>query len=233
MALLPALLTLLQTAAEPIPQPANPQRETVIVAPAPEGEKQPPIRSRIGREQPALQAADPLAAMVLREWANCIVRTRRRDALALLATPVNSEAQTAAIEDLTSRRFGWQSICVRTRMMRVDNIVLRGAVAEALHRWEKHRRRSAGPLAAAPPPAPVGRPAQLVLAGHCVVEADPAAVAAVMETRPGTNGSLDALEALAPQLNACLPEGMEASDFHPLMLRGLLGEPFYLNSRSL
>lgn len=228
----PLVALLLSQPAPTVPEPAPDDRVTVIIAPHEQGEEPPPMNSRIGREESALRASDPTAAMLLREWANCIVRSRRRDALALLATPPNSLAQAEVIASLTQSRFGWRSLCVRTRLMQVDNIVLRGAIAEALHRWEVRRGRAAGPLSPSALPAESNeRWAQLLRAGRCVVEADPAAVAAVMDTRPATHSSQQALRALAPDIEQCLP-GITAEDFHPLMLRGALGEPFYLQSRA-
>ena len=226
-------LAFLQAASPSLP-PSGDERETVIVAADGAVREAPPLNSRIRRERAPIQASDPVAAMMLREWANCIVRTRRRDALALLATPLNSAAQAEAIDGLTSRRFGWNTVCVRTRMMRVDNIVLRGAVAEALHRWEQRRGRAAGPLVPAPPPPAAANPRRrLVLAGRCLVEADAGAVAGLMEVRPDSNQSQDAVQALAPKLDECLPDNISAEDFHPLLIRGALGEPFYLASREL
>lgn len=207
---------------------------TVIVAPDQGDEETPPMNSRVQREQPTIQASDSVAAMMLREWANCVVRTRRRDALALLATEHGSAAQAEVIERLTTSRFGWRSMCVRTRMMEVDNILLRGALAEALYRWENRRGRSAGPLEPPDPPDAVeDRSGQLVAAARCVVESDSSAVAALMEVRPDGRNSNDAVYALAPKLDECLPDGTHPEDFHPLLIRGALGEPFYLASRSL
>lgn len=221
-----------QAPAPPAPTPADPG-VTVIEQAAEERPEPPPLNSRISRSASDEFASEPVAAMHLREWANCIVRIYRARALELLATPLNSPDQTAIINQLTGHRFTRRTVCARFRTMRVDNLVLRGAIAEALTRWEERRRRSAGPLApAAPALAAGGRPALLAQMGRCVVERDPAGAERLMATRPGTRASREALAGLADRIDACLPTGLRARHFHPLTLRGALGEPYYLRRRS-
>jgi hypothetical protein len=193
----------------------------------------PPINSRIARRTNDGFAADPVAGMLMREWADCIVRIHRNRSLALLATPLNSPEQSALIDQLTGHRFTRRTICARFRSMRIDNLVLRGAIAEALAGWEARRRRIAGPLVAPPPPNDAAaRAAVLAQMGRCVVERDPEGVRGVMVTRPGTRSSRRALVDLSDQIDRCLPTGLRASSFHPLALRGALGEPYYRHRRS-
>lgn len=214
--------------------PAGPSREVTVVERAGNDRQQVPLNSRIARTATDNLADDPAAAMYLREWADCIVRVHRPRALSLLATPLNSAEQTRIVNQITGHRFTRRTVCARFRSMRVDNLVLRGAIAEALWRWEDRRRRSAGPLAVVPPVAADSsdRPLLLARMGRCVVERDAEAAARVMATRPGTRSSREALAALSPGVSACMPAGVRLRDVHPLTLRGALGEAYYLKRRS-
>lgn len=215
-------------ASEPPPDPS----EVTVVERGTEEQEEVPISSRIERRIDDF-AADPLAAMYLREWANCIVRIHRPRALALLATPLNSPEQSEIIDQLTGRRFTRRTMCARFRSMRVENLVLRGAIAESLGRWEGERGRSAGQLPPELPPVPqsAGVQAQLALMGRCVMERDPDGVERVMATRPGTGSSARTLSQLSGPIAVCLPAGLRVRDVHPLALRGALGEPYYLRRR--
>jgi hypothetical protein len=225
--------------AAPVAQPAAPPtaavpgQETVIQRTG-DPPREVPISSRIARQPVDNVAADPAAAMYLREWADCIVRLYRPRALSLLATPLNSEDQAQIINQLTGNRFRRRTVCARFRSMRIDNLVLRGAVAEALWRWEDRRKRSAGPM---PPAAQTAqeaadRAALLARLGRCVVNRDPQAAARVMATRPATRSSNEALAALRQHVAACAPPGLPTQSLHPLTLRGALGEPHYLKART-
>ncbi len=218
--------------------PANSNEVTVLERTGNDPEEV-PVSSRIARTPVDNVAADPAAAMYLREWADCIVRIYRPRALSLLATSLNSDAQSRIIDQLTGHRFTRRTVCARFRYMRIDNLVLRGAIAEALWRWEDRRKQSAGPLAAAAAEAAASaqaaaadRPALLARLGRCVVERDPEGAARVMATRPGTRSSREALEALRERVTACAPPGLPTRDLHPLTLRGALGEPYYLRART-
>jgi len=216
---------------DPAAPAPNPREVTVIER---EGDAEEiPLASRIVRPVTDGLAPDPIAALHLREWADCIVRIHRAPSLALLATPLNSSEQATIIDRLTGHRFTRRTICARFRTMRVDNLVLRGAIAEALYRWEERRGRSAGPLVPPPPPpAAASPPALLAQMGRCVVERDPEAAGRVMATRPGTGASRRALAGLSGRVAACMPTGLRTREIHPLTLRGALGEPYYLRRRS-
>jgi hypothetical protein len=171
--------------------------------------------------------------MLMREWADCVVRMYRPRSLALLATPLNSPQQSAVIDQLTGYRFTRRTVCARFRSMRIDNLVLRGAVAEALFRWEQRRRRSAGPFEAAPPPPDAAaRPAVLAQMGRCVVERDLEGTERIMATRPGTRSSRRAITELSGRIDSCLPAGLRARSIDPLTVRGALGEPYYQRRRN-
>jgi hypothetical protein len=223
----------LQPAQAPDPAvPAPDPRQVTVIEREGEAEEI-PLASRIARPVTEGFAPDPIAALHLREWADCIVRIYRPASLDLLATPLNSPEQAAIINRLTGHRFTRRTICARFRTMRVDNLVLRGAIAEALYRWEERRGRSAGPLVPPPPaPAAAGAPALLAQMGRCVVERDPEAAARVMATRPGTGAARRALAGLSGRVGACMPTGLRAREIHPLTLRGALGEPYYHRRRS-
>jgi hypothetical protein len=232
---LAVLSAFLVQAAEPatpaVQPPADPSQVTVVERGGEDSEEV-PISSRIGRRIGDF-AADPVAGMHLREWANCIVRIHRPRALGLLATPLNSPEQTEIIDQLTGRRFTRRTVCARFRSMRVENLVLRGAIAESLRRWEGERGRSAGPVPPELPPLPqsAGVQGQLAQMGRCVMERDPDGVERVMATRPGTGSSARTLSQLSGPIAGCLPAGLRVRDFHPLALRGALGEPYYLRRR--
>jgi hypothetical protein len=234
MSLLAIAALALQTAqAQDAPVPAPVDGRVTVIQRAEDERERPPINSRIARRDDSGFASDPVAGMLMREWADCIVRIHRGRSLALLATPLNSPEQSALIDQLTGHRFTRRTICARFRSMSIDNLVLRGAIAEALFRWEGRRRRPAGPLAAAPLPLDASaRPAVLAQMGRCVVERDPDGAGRVMATRPGTRSSRRAVAALAEQIDGCLPSGLRASGIHPLALRGALGEPYYHRRRS-
>lgn len=215
------------------PPPANDGSVTVIERGAEDEDV--PLNSRISRTVRDGFAADPVAAQLLSEWADCTVRIHRRRSLALLASPLNSPEQALLIDQMTGHRFTRRTTCTRFRSMRVDNLVLRGAIAESLHGWERRRRQSAGPLAppSLPPVAAGGPPAALAQMGRCVVERDQGAAERLMATRPGTSSARRVLMGMAAQIDACLPAGRRARNFHPLTLRGAIGEPFYLSKRVL
>jgi hypothetical protein len=217
--------------------PAGPNRQETVMERTGNDPEDVPLASRIARAPVDNVAADPAAAMYLREWSDCIVRIYRPRALALLETALNSPEQTRIIDQLTGHRFTRRSVCARFRYMRIDNLVLRGSVAEALWRWEERRKRSAGPIAAsaaaaAVPQSAADRPALLARLGRCVVDRDREAAARVMATRPGTRASDEALAALRRHVAACAPPGLPTRDLHPLSLRGALGEPYYLKARA-
>ncbi len=232
LALLTAFLVQAADPATPPVEPSADPSQVTVVERGAEGSEEVPISSRIGRTVSDF-AADPVAGMHLREWANCIVRIHRPRALALLATQLNSPEQTEIIDRLTGGRFTRRTVCARFRSMRVENLVLRGAIAESLRRWERERGRSAGPLPSELPPVPqsAGVQAQLAQMGRCVMERDPDGVERVMATRPGTSSSVQSLSQLSGPIAACLPAGLRVRDIHPLALRGALGEPYYLRKR--
>lgn len=234
MALLALIVLALQPPSPPAAPtaPADPRRETVIAAPPPEAARRTArVPTRIRRETRDGWVIDSAAAMYLREWAACTVRNNRSTSVALLGTALNSPAQSEALDRLTGRRFTRRTVCARFRSMRVDNLVLRGAIAEALQRWEERRRRAAGPLPRPAAPNPVSSVASLARAGYCVAERQPEAVRRVMATRLGTDDSEEAMGALQEAVDACLPDTLQAADFHPIMLRGALGEPYFFSGR--
>ncbi len=234
--LIAGLIALSVQAAQPVAPPehavapADEQRETVIAAPSDEAARNSVIPSRLRRRTQSSGVGDSTAAMYLREWAACTVRNNRSGSVALLATQLNSVEQREIIDRITGRRFTRRTVCARFRSMRVDNLVLRGAIAEALYRWEEARRRPAGPLTRPAPPVS-GLAASLAQAGYCVTERQPEGVQQVMATRLGTQNSVGAIGALRETMDTCLPDHLEATDFHPMLLRGALGEPHFLNRR--
>lgn len=212
-------------------RPADAPRETLISAPPNEAPRNSPVPSRIRSRAQEGWVIDSTAAMYLREWAACTVRNKRALSVALLATQLNSPEQRDIVDQLTGRRFARRTICARFRTMRIDNLVLRGAIAEALRRWEDDRRRLAGPVTRPRAPAETGSVVSLAQAGYCVNERQPEGVQRLMATRLGTQNSARAMEDLRDTMDACLPGNLRAADFHPILLRGALGEPYFLSRR--
>ena len=131
MAILAFIALSLQPPAAPSSpvEPAESQSETVIAVPENEAGRG-AVPSRLRSRAQAAGMIDSAAAMYLREWAACTVRNNRSGSVALLATQLNSPDQAEIIDRLTGRRFTRRTVCARFRSMRVDNLVLRGAIAE-------------------------------------------------------------------------------------------------------
>lgn len=222
------VLAAAQTA--PAPRPASPTSPTVIQRVATPDEDV-PISSRVARSADYVTADDRYAAWTMHRFADCLVRTRRGGMVDFLATPLNSVEQARLVRDM----IGWRSMCLRARAMRIDNILLRGAVAEALYRRER-RGLPTGEIDAAPELAAAdpgkSPPAALSRSARCVVRGNPGGVKALVEAKPGTGAETAALAALQPAYSACLAPGQKPEK-HPLMLRGALAEAFYLHWRGV
>ena len=212
------------------PAPVAPERGTVVEGAA-TPERDVPVSSRVPRRVNYVTSRERDAAWTMHRFAECLVRNRRAQMLELLGTRLNSPEQAVIVRDVIGRR----SICLGARAMRIDNVLLRGAVAEALYRREQRGGRT-GPLAG-PPELPAADPrrnpaAALARFGRCLVASDPSGVQALIEARPGSEVERSALAALTPGFRPCLAEG-QTPDPHPLLLRGALAEAFYLHSRGL
>lgn len=214
-------------AAAPEPAPASP----TLIERAPVPEEDVPVASRVTRPVNYVTANERDAAWTMHRFAECLVRTRRSQMLELLGTRLNSPEQARIVRDVIGRR----SICLGARAMRIDNVLLRGAVAEALYRREQAGRPT-GPLDRAPElvASDPGRSQAIALAqfGRCMVRNNPAAVEALIAARPGSREERSAMTRLGPGYDACLAPG-QRRDQHPLLLRGSLAEAFYLHVRGL
>ena len=218
--------------APPPADPAAPVGSPTVVERAPSPDEDVPVASRVPRRVNYVTARERDAAWTMHRFAECLVRNRRAQMLELLSTRLNSPEQAAIVRLVIGRR----SICLGARAMRVDNVLLRGAVAEALYRRELEGRAT-GPIERAPELVvsdPRRSPAAALASfGRCVVANNPAGVRTLIQAKPGSRAEGAALTALAPGYAACLPPGQNRPERHPLLLRGAFAEAFYLHSRGL
>jgi len=190
-----------------------------------------PVGSRVYRRQTPVTASEQDAAWTMHRLAECLVRTRRRQMVALLQTRLNSPEQMDIVEDA----IGWKTRCLQARTMAIDNVLLRGAVAEALYRQEL-RGRDVEPLERAPAAAR-GDPARhlapaMETFGRCMLNRHPETSSALIGTRPGSRQEREALEGIQQVMNECLTLDTERAR-HPLMMRGAIAEAFYLRRKGL
>lgn len=186
-----------------------------------------PVGSRVQRAPTYVTASENDAAWILHRLAECLVRTRQEQMLELLSTRLNSREQTRILNDA----IGWRTRCLQARSMALDNILLRGAVAEALYRQEL-RGREVGRIAHAPQ-ALSGDPTRssavaLQRFGRCMVARHPDRAEAIIGTRPGSDREEAALVRIMEVLPECMPQAPRRAR-HPQMLRGAIGEAFYLD----
>jgi hypothetical protein len=228
-----ALMLLAFGQAQPVPTPpAQPQTPTRsrfenIATP----DEAVPLGSRVQRRADYVTSSERDAAWTMHRFAECLVRTREQQMVDLIASPLNSPEQNRIVRDV----IGWRSRCLRARSMQIDNVLLRGAVAEALYRQEL-RGRQIGRPRQAPPLIGIDTarsvPAALQLYGRCMTRRDPQAVRALVGTRPGSREERAALQAVTARLPECLPAAPERAR-HPLLLRAAVAEAFYLAHHGL
>ena len=208
MIALALLLAATQPPAETAPGSPNRSRFENVATP----EEDVPIGSRVQREADYVTASERDAAWTMHRFAECLVRTRQGQMLELLATRLNSPEQNRIVRDV----IGWRSRCLQARSMQIDNVLLRGAVAEALHRQEL-RGRSVG---------------RLDRFGRCMMTRYPDTARALIGTRPGSREERTAMEGISPRVAECLPPSPRRAR-HPLLLRGAIAEAFYLDHQGL
>lgn len=190
-----------------------------------------PAGSRVYRRQTPVTASERDAAWTMHRLAECLVRTRRRQMVELLQTRLNSPEQMDIVEDA----IGWKTRCLQARTMAIDNVLLRGAVAEALYRQEL-RGRDVEPLERAPAAAR-GDPARhlgpaMETFGRCMLNRHPDTSSALIGTRPGSRQEREALQGIEQVMNECLTLDTERAR-HLLMMRGAIAEAFYLRRKGL
>lgn len=216
--------------AAPAPAPAPPPTSSRFENVATPQEDQ-PLGSRVARRTDHITAREQDAAWTMHRFAECLVRTRQRQMLELLATRLNSPEQQRIVRDV----IGWRSRCLRARSMQIDNVLLRGAIAEALYRQELRGKEVArlerAPEMLAADPARDSS-AALERFGRCMMTRKPELVRALIGTRPGSDEERAALAGIATALPLCLPPSPERAR-HPLRLRGAVAEAFYLHRHGL
>jgi hypothetical protein len=164
----------------------------------------------------------------IRQLGDCLARTRRTAAIALLATTPGTAQETAATRAL----LGNNTSCLQPNSrMRAGRDVIRASVAEGLYR----RNFTAPPPAqrfqepeADAPPLPL-----LVDFASCYVQTHPAEAHNLLAaTRLGSREEHEALRALAPTLGQCLAAGVRF-EFPAPLVRLALAEALYQRARRL
>jgi len=193
-------------------------------------EKPPETEVRLGSRIPwrieRPTASQREGTRVLFRFASCTVEEKFADSLALLQL----EPTAAQHDEILSRIIGKYNACLRgAERMGLSLIPFRGAIANALY-LQHYPSFPADRLR--PSPATAGR----MLTGdaanlmsdfaRCVVMTDPAAVDALLRTRPASDGEHEALQALSVHFSACLYQGQNLA-MNALALRSVLAEAAY------
>ena len=152
----------------------------------------------------------------LHNYSRCVVRDRPGRVQQVLAIGQDDPGYDAALEALTLQAAG----CTRGRLA-AGGILFAGTLAEHL----VVRRLGGRNLAAATGLDPAAPPLQASNGQEymalCQVRAHPDKVAALFATQPGSREEARAMAAMQPDLQACLPQGVNAS-FNRPALRALL-----------
>lgn len=134
----------------------------------------------------------------LQTFGACLARTRRRAALALIATEPDSPEETKALRGLV---YGEHSTCLLSGTeMSMPNVFARGAVAEGL-------LRTAGGVPETyrlPSPSPT-EVRDLHGAARCYTSSHRTEVEKLLQTSPGTREEVTAVAALWEGLKTCMP----------------------------
>jgi hypothetical protein len=189
-------------------------------------------------------AASPVAARSpAQAYAACLTQSRATDVRELLqaadAQAANRRYQILANDDRCfTQVFGNQPFKPEDGAASMD--MLRGRLAEAVLRDDESRvaalqalplqqKRYIRPWFAA-----TGRHPAVDEMGACMADTDPAGIAALIETSPGTTDENSALSALSPALTKCLSAGTRL-DASREALRAALADALYqrLNNPAL
>jgi hypothetical protein len=189
-------------------------------------------------------AASPVAARSpAQAYAACLTQSRATDVRELLqaadAQAANRRYQILANDDRCfTQVFGNQPFKPEDGAASMD--MLRGRLAEAVLRDDESRVAAlqALPLQQKryirPWFASTGRHPAVDEMGACMADTDPAGIAALIETSPGTTDENSALSALSPALTKCLSAGTRL-DASREALRAALADALYqrLNNPAL
>ena len=148
----------------------------------------------------------------LQRNAACLVRYDTARTSALLRSVPGSDDESRIVYAMRSRVSNCMGIQLYAKIMWVDELAERGAVAEAIY----HRDYPGGiAVAAQASPAAAwaagkdATPGRLALdaVGRCVAASGPSAAAALLAAEYGSAAETRAIEALGPMLTACTDSG--------------------------
>lgn len=135
----------------------------------------------------------------------CLAENKADEAQAFVGSVIDSEAEGEAFDALFDRRFNQ---CMRNYVSAgVVRSRVRGVVAEGL--FELLPDETIAQFTAAPPAAPetIGTLHDLA---RCYVVTHPADARQLLrETRVATQGELEFIQAIAPDLGPCMPQGRD------------------------
>lgn len=170
------------------------------------------------------------AQRVMNDYARCVLIRRSSLAMRFLQTPPRSrEAARAGSRAATN-------VCLGRGELSFHAPLFRGSLFEALYDRE-FGRRGAEDLGAVPPidyaadhpdrESDIARQqTSLRQFADCAVRADPAAAHSLIASEVTSEAESRAFAALGPELNGCLPQGIELRFSRPV-LRGLIAETLY------
>ncbi len=185
---------------------------------------------------------------VMRDFAECMVRSYNRDARTLVAiddTAILTPAQTQLFRSECLRRTG-------ASMLKGSHSLYRFALAEALLHRDYRKAPPPNPALAAPIDHPIfaanaaqpatykptgatawpdfrdrARAYSVVSAfGDCVVRAGPAKAWALLQTKVSSPAEKAALAGLAPEMGSCVPAGAKI-ELSPNNIRGSIALNYY------
>lgn len=183
--------------------------------------------------QPGTMSDQTRARATAVEFGECVVGRFRAKATAAVKPFPNSPEEARALRGVAEPE------CLNGGRLKMAGPVMRGAIYIALYR---HAFGNAAPAMIAQAPdfsegagQPSGTAAEQAVAlrqfGDCVARRDPANTRAVVLAPVGSAAENAGYAALAPQFNACVPQGANLT-FTKALLGGLFAEILYREAAS-
>jgi hypothetical protein len=198
-----------------------------------------PLGTRIPRWEKKSLVAETQAVEIMRRFARCTIKTRRKASVAILSTLPNSKEEAKWVGPLIGLKG---SSCLTAAKMTVNSALLRGTIAEVLLDEPEHGGRVLS----------VARPQQgfdtftrpltavyqdgmdagdrAVLVGrwvaYCSAHEDPARVRLLLASKPASRDELAALRDMGDLFSKCLLQGQKL-ELEALSMRALLAEAIY------
>jgi hypothetical protein len=166
------------------------------------------------------------AYRVLEDYARCVARSNRSDALGwLYSWDATDEAVRRA-----ARLERSPSYCLRADEMRVSSELMQGAVAEALFEFDFPNEWSGEAQPAVPRPLVIGGDVPLRLFARCVVALRPDLARPILATPSATSEERRAIDRLAASWGSCAPAQRLA--FRDSSLRSAVAIELYYLARA-